>query len=386
MLAKIKSIGRRFLPASRGYVDQKLRELEQELIKNQQASARKILQAINKGTADTKKYIGQEFVRRDEWKVRPAETERLANGRPVWVIKCPAPEGENKVRWGDYHFALSLKKYLERHGCYVLIDLREDWGCEELADVVLVLRGCRFYRPDRRNHTCRYIMWNISHPDMVSTEEYQLYDAVCVSSRYYADKLRKEISIPVYPLLQCTDTEEFYPAEEAEKKWDYIFIGNSRGVARNCVMWTIEEGLPLRMWGSGWNTILKDHLDLIEAPSIENSELPELYRSARVTLNDHWKDMLQEQFTNNRIFDALACGLPVISDCFEELKQIFPDAVLYYHNKEEFHRCVRQIEENYDEIKKKVQEQWPLIQKEYSFEARAKELLQIAAELQTERG
>ena len=151
-------------------------------------------------------------------------------------------------------------------------------------------------------------------------------------------------------------------------------------------MWTIEEGLPLRMWGSGWNTILKDHLDLIEAPSIENSELPELYRSARVTLNDHWKDMLQEQFTNNRIFDALACGLPVISDCFEELEQIFPDAVLYYHNKEEFHRCVRQIEENYDEIKKKVQEQWPLIQKEYSFEARAKELLQIAAELQTERG
>ena len=48
------------------------------------------------------------------------------------------------MRWGDYPFALSLKKYLERLGCHVIIDAREDWGCEEGADVVLVLRGSFF--------------------------------------------------------------------------------------------------------------------------------------------------------------------------------------------------------------------------------------------------
>ena len=41
-------------------------------------------------------------------------------------------------------------------------------------------------------------------------------------------------------------------------------------------------------------------------------------------------DMLEYQFINNRIFDALACGLPVISDRCRELEEIFPDAVLYY--------------------------------------------------------
>ena len=116
---------------------------------------------------------------------------------------------------------------------------------------------------------------------------------------------------------------------------------------------------------------------LFRSPFIGNDEIPELYRSAKATLNDHWKDMLEHQFVNNRIFDALACGLPVISDGSEELKEIFPDAVLHYSNREEFDACVQQIENDYDKVKQKVLEQWELIRKEYSFEVRARELVEI---------
>lgn len=66
-------------------------------------------------------------------------------------------------------------------------------------------------------------------------EEYQLYDVVCVGSLHYAKELQKMLTIPVVPLLQCTDTELFYPDPETEKNRgrDYLFIGNSRGVARH---------------------------------------------------------------------------------------------------------------------------------------------------------
>lgn len=335
-----------------------------------------------KAIANLKQFIDQELKRRDSWGGRAAEVSRLAKGKPVWVIKCPAPEDDSKIRWGDYPFALTLKRELEKRGVYVTVDTREDWGCESGADVVLVLRGCLNYRPDRRNTKCLYIMWNISHPDMVTKEEYELYDVVCVGSRHYADKLKEELSVPVLPLLQCTDTELFYPSEKepTDYKWDYIFIGNSRGVARSCVMWAIEDHLPLRMWGSGWNTILKDHMDLFEAPFIENSQIPELYRSAKVTLNDHWDDMREKQFVNNRIFDALACGLPVITDTCEELRELFPDAVLHYETREEFDECVRRMEQDYEAIRAKVREQWPLIQEKYSFGARAEQLMEIAKE------
>lgn len=370
---KLRSI----LPVSRTYMDSKLRELEKE---NKRQG--KILQELQKNTQslmDLRQYIDQEFERRDDWGKRAAEIARIAGDRPVWVIKCPAPDGEKKVRWGDYAYAVALKRYLDRMGIFTIIDMKEDWNCEENADVVLVLRGCHFYRPDRRNEKCVYVMWNISHPEMVTMEEYQLYDIVCVGSLHYAEELKKKLAVPVFPLLQCTDTELFYPEEETEntRNQDYIFIGNSRGVARRCVMWAAEDKLPLKIWGSGWKAMLGQNKNMVQELFIENSQIPALYRTAKVTLNDHWKDMLDFQFVNNRIFDALACGLPVISDYCDELKEIFPDAVLYYSNKEEFDQCVKEIENNYEEVRARVDAQWPMIKEKYSFEARAKELVEI---------
>lgn len=420
----LKSKLRRFVPAGRTYTDKKFGDLnktlkeQQKLLDQQQKTMKKLLdqqqktleeqrkifaqqqklqkdqQTIskeqkkahfdhNKAIESVKSYVDQEFSRRENWEKQKAEVQLQAKGRQIWVIKCPAPENpEVKRRWGDNAYALTLKRYLERKNIYVIIDNREDWNCEVGADVVLVLRGKFFYRPDRRNEKCVYIMWNISHPDLVTLEEYNLYDVVCVGSKCYAEQLREKLNVPVLPLLQCTDTELFYPAKEAPVTYDreYIFIGNSRGIARSCVMWAVDDQLPLRMWGGGWDKILADHQDLIEAPYIENSEIPELYRTSKVTLNDHWQDMLDKQFVNNRIFDALACGLPVISDACDELREIFPDAVLYYETKEEFEACIRKIETNYDAVKEKVDQQWELIQKEYSFERRVDTLVEIAEE------
>ena len=379
---KIKKVLRKFLPVPRPYLDAKIREIRKE--NEQQGKQLKELQkacvAQTKAIEDLKDFIDRELSRRDDWPARGAQLSREAAGRPLWVIKCPAPEGPVRVRWGDYAYAVTLKRYLDRLGVYAVVETREDWGCEEAADVVLVLRGCQFYRPDRRNKKCLYIMWNISHPDMVPPEEYELYDVVCVGSRYYAGILKEKLKVPVLPLLQCTDTELFYPdfAEKQEPSGDYIFIGNSRGIARRCVIWSAQNKLPLRIWGSGWKAMLGPSKTMVQDTSIENDKIPELYRNARATLNDHWKDMLDYQFVNNRIFDALACGLPVISDVCGELQEMFPDAVLYYDTKEDFDRCIETLEKDYAAVRARVLAQWPRIQKEYSFEVRAKELLEIA--------
>ena len=434
MWKKIKSILREILPVGRAYIDKKWKAQKQELLKEikkqELAQQKDYIQELNnvehrileemesyvaKHSLQLEGYVAekteyldnrnenryqfqknhtiemgeqirslrvyteQEFVRRDNWGKMAAEIKRTAEGRQIWVIKCPAPEGDAKKHWGDYYYALALQKYLERKGKYVVMDTRQDWNCEEGADVVLVLRGLFSYRPDRRNEKCLYIMWNISHPDMVSKAEYELYDVVCVGSRYMAEKLKKEVKVPVVPLLQCTDTELFCPEGEKDEKYsgDYIFVGSTRGVMRDCALWAAEDHLPLHIWGGGWEKMLPDHPEMIEGQEKANEELPALYRAAKVTLNDHWKDMLEHQIVNNRIFDALACGLPVISDGCEEMKEIFPDAVLYYSNKEEFDACVQKMESNYDAIKAKALEQYDMIKKEYSFERRVEELIAI---------
>ena len=375
----IKNQFRKIIPAGRVYLDNKFKELDdrfrdlnnrdrelnnrykdlnnryrelEKISRNQGKSIQEIQkndQITTQTLEDLKQYIDQELQRRDDWGKRAAEIERTAKGRRVWVIKCPAPEGPVKVRWGDYAYAVTLQRYLERQGVYAIVDTKEDWNCEENADVVLVLRGVHFYRPDRRNKKCLYIMWNISHPEMVTTEEYELYDVVCICSRHYVKKVADQVRVPVLPLLQCTDTELFYPVsgETETSRSDYVFIGNSRGVARRCVLWAAQDKLPLKIWGSGWIMMLGENKTMVQDTSIENSRIPDIYRSAKATLNDHWKDMLDCQFVNNRIFDAIACGLPVISDYCDELKEIFPDAVLYYETKEDFDQCIQTLENNY---------------------------------------
>lgn len=386
-MKKVKRFLRKIVPVGRTYVDKKFKDQEKavtkqlrEQTKKQEKLYQQQKQLIEEMQANLKQYIEQEFTRRDNWAKMAAENRRVADGRPVWVIKCPATEGEAKYRWGDYYYAVALQKYLERQNVYAIIDNRQDWGCEEGADVVLVLRGKYFYRPDRRNTKCLYVMWNISHPDMISKAEYELYDVVCVGSRHLAEELKDKVNVPVVPLLQCTDTELFCPEGETKKQYngEYIFIGSTRGVMRDCVFWAAEAGVPLHVWGSGWHQMMPEHKEVVDGTFMPNEKLPALYRSAKVTLNDHWKDMLEHEIINNRIFDALACGLPVISDGCPEMKEIFPDAVLYYETKEEFDACIQKVENDYDNVKAKALAQFDMIKKDYSFERRVEELLEIA--------
>lgn len=319
--------------------------------------------------------VKEEFRRRDIWALRAAEVKRLAGGKKIWVIKCPAPDSDYKHRWGDYSFAVTLKRYLEKQNFYVLIDCYEDWYCDVNADVVLVIRGLHSYHPDRRNEKCKYILWEVSHPDLVQEEECELYDLVYVNSIPYAEELRKKVHVPVKPLLLCADTELFYPSEE-EKRYDRVFVGNPRGVRRKVVAWCDDNGIELDVWGNDWDSLFSGSKSVHFHDQIENDRLPELYRASRVILNDHWDDMKEYGFVNNRIMEALCCGNPVLSDWSEAYSELFGDVLVFYEDEEDFKTKLCEIDKNEEEIRRKIRGFWPVLQKNYSFEARAKEMRQ----------
>ena len=156
-----------------------------------------------------------------------------------------------------------------------------------------------------------------------------------------------------------------------------LFIGIGRAEGRLCVNWATECEEPLRIFGRHWKKYLKDANQYFAGELIDNKDIRHEYIRAKVTINDHWADMKAYQFVNNRIFDALACGLPVISDSFDELRKLFPNEVLYYNDKYSFYECIKRLNEDYDEIKKRVEGLSDLIKKEYSFDARAKSLMKI---------
>ncbi len=304
-----------------------------------------------------------------------------------WVIKAGFPDAPVKKWWSEYAFSRSLKKYLKRSGHDVVVEAYDEWQNTKDADVVVVLRGNREYFPDRTLDRCIYIMWNLSHPGQISDEEYNAYDLVCIGSAPYLEKMRGRIHVPAVVLPMCADTEIFYPDSKpcGEKKYDWIFVGNSRFVKRKSVTWSIEHGIPLKIWGANWEGFIPDSSEYVEADNIPNDDLPELYRNARVTVDDHYEDMIENGFINTRIVEALACGLPVISDDSEVLREMFQGAVLCYRDEAEFLEQTQRIEKEYDEIKEKVLSLWPLIREKYSFEACAARLQELADEIRKHR-
>lgn len=343
------------------------------------------LEEQKKQTNQLKNYITEQLERRDAWEIRSAEIKRLAGDKKIWVIKCPAQDSPTKYLWGPHNFSVDLKRELEKRGYYVVIDYRDDWAGMIEADYVLVLRGVHPYRPDRRAKNCKYILWHNCFPYRVTDEEYELYDLILVNSYTYTKKVAERVSVPVKPMLLCADVEKFFP-QETELKYEKVFVGNARSEQRNVVTWCDEHDIPLHLWGrvrgqNSWHNFLKEDTKVIVEGPMENTALPDLYRSSKIIFNDHYTDMREEGFINNRILEALSCGRPVLSDYSEEFEKLFGDSLVYYHDEEDFFEKIKWLEEHAEEQKEKVLAIWPKLQEEYSFAARAKELDEIVKEL-----
>lgn len=360
----------------------------EKILKEQEAQLKEQKKQLNqqkKQINEQTKFIEEQFAARDYWEIRSAEIKHLAKGKKIWVIKCPASDTPDKSLWGPYNFSMDLKRELEARGYYVVIDWYNNWYGRIDADYVLVLRGVHDYRPDRRVENCKYILWHNCYPHRVTDEEYSLYDLIVVNSYTFVDKIKERVDVPVKPLLLCADVEKFFPRED-EIKYDKVFVGNTRFVHRNVATWCENHNIPLHLWGrmegkSRWQKYVKEDTSIILEGPMPNEELPDIYRASKIILNDHYDDMREEGFINNRILEALSCGRPVLSDWCEEYERLFGDSLVYYYDEEDFLEKLKWLDEHSEEQKEKVMAIWPKLREEYSFAARAEALIEMVNEL-----
>lgn len=313
--------------------------------------------------------VQNEFRRRDVWKRKKAEVQRLAKGKEILVIKCPALErrGAKSV---DYAYCDVLKRYFEEAGYYVLIDCYEDWNCSINADVVVLIHGYRYFHPDRRDENTKFVMWINCFPDKVTAEELALYDLVMTTSEIHQKMLQQITDIPVAFVPMLTDTDSFYPSDTpAQPKYNCVFIGNiiQRKYPRDCIRWCNDNGIEVDVWGEGWDKFYANSMFVHLHGRIDYKDLPELYRNARFSLNDHFADMLESEMMNNRFPEVLLSGIPMVCDWTESFERNYGDMVLFYRNEEEFVQCMKEMEERYDELKANVMKNQVKLKEQFDF-------------------
>lgn len=294
---------------------------------------------------------------------------------PSIVIKTPVTHWKRAQNWGDFHMAVLLKKQLEIKGYHVLIQILPEWDNEQGKEyeVVIVFRGLSRYtvKSSQRN-----IMWNISHPDDISIEEYEEYDHVFIASNFWAKKISSQVSTPVNTMLQCTDPERFYELPDADKKRFYnqlLFVGNSRGIYRKVLQDLLPTNYGLALYGKNWEKIIPKKY--IKGIYIPNENLYQYYSSAEIVLNDHWDDMREKGFISNRIFDALACGAFIVTDSVHDMGEL-KDYVNVYDTKEELNNKIEYSLKNPCECKIKSQRGKNFVLKNHTFKQRAEQFIE----------
>jgi spore maturation protein CgeB len=127
------------------------------------------------------------------------------------------------------------------------------------------------------------------------------------------------------------------------------------------------------LWGPGWSKFAPE--GAVRGQYLDAEVLPSAYRSATIVLNDHFPDMARWGFINNRTFDAIACGTPMISDSVEGL-EMFDGGVVVADTVERMRDLV--VDRSWLPSASKMGELSELVRTEHSFDARARHLLRAA--------
>lgn len=289
------------------------------------------------------------------------------------AIKSPHPEGT--THWGELFFSTAIKKSFEKLGFNVIIQEREHWYDEKNIDIALVLRGELDYDPDYSNIN---IMWNISHPHTTPIEEYEKYDYVFIASEKYANKIKNKTNANVHTLLQCTDPDVFYPERNTNVSDEILFVGVTRGIYRRIIKDILKTDYDVSIYGMGWEEYINEKY--VKGHFIPNNELHEYYSSCKILLNDHWNDMIDEDFPSNRLFDALSCGTFVISDDIPSANTLFEGTIVTYNDVEDLNKKIDYYlthEDERIEIAKKGQK---IVLENHTFDHRIKKILSVLKE------
>jgi glycosyltransferase involved in cell wall biosynthesis len=114
-------------------------------------------------------------------------------------------------------------------------------------------------------------------------------------------------------MLQATDADRFRPlAPVPEHMHDVVIVAKSRDVFSGPPPPTQSpQGSGRPSTAACWEPFVDP--GLIVREYVPNDDLPKVYSSAGVLLNDHWETIARLGIRIEPVVDALACGTPVIS-------------------------------------------------------------------------
>jgi spore maturation protein CgeB len=144
-------------------------------------------------------------------------------------------------------------------------------------------------------------------------------------------RLEREFGSPrALPLYCAVDPELYYPEPSARRRWDLGYLGTYSPDRQPLLEKLMLE--PARRWGEGRFVVAgPQYPESVQWPPnvhrvhhLPPAEHCRFYNEQAFTLNITRADMIRAGYSPSvRLFEAAACGVPVVSDHWEGLDTFF---------------------------------------------------------------
>lgn len=271
---------------------------------------------------------------------RLLQLEALSSDRPSLLmsemptIAITVTRDDPQAGWGDWYTAHELGDALETAGYRVVYAERhkEHWyDVDPNVAVVICLMDSYDVRKAPagavtvawvRNWTQRWIERPWFHD----------YDVYIPSSRATKDLLTDAGAVVTEVIPLATNEARFYPhpANEVYAN-DYVVTSNYWKAARPGIEEIIvRPGEKFSIYGKGWDDVPR--LSRYVRGHLPYEELPEIYSSSKIVIDETATPTLPYGAINSRVFDAAACGALVISNNELGSEELFDGTLPVYRN------------------------------------------------------
>lgn len=261
-------------------------------------------------------------------------------------------------RYGPGHYSTL---HYDRLDLFII----EGWS-EQLKEVIALIR--------KTNPHCIILFWNLSFLHFDDVVAFDV-DGYCTNSQKTLEILSK--LKPTIFLMLASDPTEFQRTNIMhEYCHDVVYLGLYHpNKSHQIIDLILGEATPFdfALYGTGWGT----HPALSEfwKGPLPKGDIAKLYSSAQVVLGTTEDRQRAAGMINNRVFEALSCGVCFISEYYPELEATFGDAILYSRAPGDTARHIRKLLADKDYASRIRQKGRDLILQHHTYDHRADKIL-----------
>jgi O-antigen biosynthesis protein len=298
------------------------------------------------------------------------------------IIAFAVTQASPMATAGDFYTAYELARELSKLIDAKIVFLEEsNWYDVKEVDVLVAMTHnydlSSIRQPKQNLVTVGWARNWFSHWEKPRRHQ---FDFILASSSKGAGFLSESLGHRAEVLRIATSPERFYEDRTGGKTVDYVFTGSFWGHPRDLMQFLEPAALPYscEIYGAGWENV--ESFAPYAKGFVSYDQLPDIYRRARVVIDDANFVTKKWGSTNSRVFDAIAAGALPITNSRAASEDAFGGKLPYFETREELENLLHRFCRNEDDRVGLLGDLQEIVRNQHTYSLRAKQLISVVNE------